>query len=169
MFRYLFLATIVLAGLLTDSCWAQKKTVVCSTTQIADFARQIVGDDWEVLCVLAPGQDPHTYETRIEDAQMVKRADLCLQNGWHLEGGEWMQRLAENNGKQIVTCVQGVRPLTIEDSQEVVSDPHAWFDPANAAIYVRNILDAVSKLDPQNCASFSTTGRALPRSAECSE
>ena len=37
-------------------------TLVCSTTQIADFARNIVGDRWEVICVLAPGEDPHTYE-----------------------------------------------------------------------------------------------------------
>ena len=41
----------------------RKLSVVCSTTQIADFARQIVGDRWEVICVLAPGEDPHTYET----------------------------------------------------------------------------------------------------------
>ena len=38
--------------------------VVCSTTQIADFARNIAGDRWQVRSILAPGQDPHLYEVR---------------------------------------------------------------------------------------------------------
>ncbi|MFP6650254.1 MAG: zinc ABC transporter substrate-binding protein, partial [Pirellulaceae bacterium] len=38
-----------------------RMTLVCSTTQVADFARQVVGDRMQVLCVLAPGQDPHLY------------------------------------------------------------------------------------------------------------
>lgn len=155
MIRRTFFAAIALSCLLVSSLQAQnKKIVVCSTTQIADFARQIVGDDWEVKCVLAPGQDPHTYETRIADSDMVASADLCLRNGWHLEGGEWMNKLAENAGKQIVTCVTGVQPLRITEDEGEVNDPHAWFSPANAAIYVRNILDAVCELDPENAHRF---------------
>ena len=40
---------------------ANKPVIVCSTTQVADFARQIVGDQGIVYCILAPGADPHTY------------------------------------------------------------------------------------------------------------
>ncbi len=137
----------------------QKKIVVCSTTQTADFARQIVGDDWQVICVLAAGQDPHRYETRIEDSALIKKADLCVQNGWHLEGGEWMEKLAANAGKELVTCVTGVQPLLIDESGQQVKDPHAWFDPANAAIYVRNIKDSVCRLDPENAHKFENRAR----------
>ena len=154
MLRRTFLAAIVVSCLFVSGVHSQTKVVVCSTTQIADFARQIVGDDWEVKCVLAPGQDPHTYATRIEDSQMVSDADLCLQNGWHLEGGEWMKRLADNSSKPIVTCALGVRPLRLEGDDTAVNDPHAWFNPVNAAIYVRNILAAVSELDPENAHRF---------------
>ena len=69
-----------------DEDSSKKLTLVCSTTQIADFARNIVGDRWEVICVLAPGEDPHTYEVGNDDALSVARADLCLENGWNLEG-----------------------------------------------------------------------------------
>ena len=154
MLRRAVLWAIIGIGLWSNMAFAQKKVVVCSTTQISDFARQIVGDDWEVLCVLAPGQDPHTYQTRIEDAEMVQRADLCLENGWHLEGAEWMQKLASNANKPIVTCVSGVQPLKVEEQEEFVNDPHAWFAPANAAVYVRNILEAVSNIDPENAHRF---------------
>jgi manganese/iron transport system substrate-binding protein len=131
-----------------------RKTLVCSTTQIADFARQIVGDRMRVLCVLAPGQDPHLYEIKPSDSRMVAQADLCLENGWHLEGNDWMKNLAKDAGKPIVTCVTGIQPYVVEESGSQVHDPHAWFSPRNAAIYVRNILNGVSEIDPSHTLEY---------------
>ena len=45
--------------------------VVASTTQIADFARQIMGDTAEVVSILAPGADPHTYQPTPDDVQIL--------------------------------------------------------------------------------------------------
>lgn len=125
-----------------------KKKLVCSTTQIADFARQIVGDRWQVDCVLAPGSDPHLYRTKPTDVRLVEACDLCLANGWHLEGGDWMQKLATDAGKPLVVCADGVKPLMLEEEGQEVHDPHAWFTPKNARVYVMNILRGVSKIDP---------------------
>lgn len=133
----------------------KKLVVVCSTTQVADFARQIVGDRWEVVCVLGPAEDPHTYQETTEDSQSVKRADLCIENGWHLEGNNWMSNLANEAGKPIVTCVEGVEPLkNIEADGESIKDPHAWFNTKNAMIYVTNIRNAVSKIDPEHADEY---------------
>ncbi len=63
-----------------------KYLVVASTTQIADFTRQIAGDRMRVHSILAPGADPHTYQPTPDDVQVVLDADLCLENGLHLEG-----------------------------------------------------------------------------------
>lgn len=143
---------IVLTALGVGSLSAQETRLraVCSTTQVADFVRQVAGDDWEVHCVLAPGQDPHTYQTTTADAAAVAEATLCFENGWHLEGADWMRTLAENAGKPLVTCVTGIEPLKVieEGESEAVEDPHAWFSPRNAAIYVRNIRDALIEIDP---------------------
>ena len=127
-----------------------RKTLVCSTTQVADFARQIVGDRMRVLCVLGPGQDPHLYELKPGDSRMVAQADLCLENGWHLEGNDWMQILARDAAKPIVTCVTGIKPYFLKQGEVEVHDPHAWFSPKNAAVYVRNILRGVVQIDPAN-------------------
>ena len=35
-----------------------------------------------------------------------------------------------------------------------VPDPHSWFTPQNAAVYVRNILRAVSQLDAEHAAHY---------------
>ncbi len=127
---------------------AQKPSILCSTTQLADFTRNIVGDSFEVKCVLAPGADPHTYMPTPRDAQMAVRATLCIQNGLNLEGKNWMATLAKDAGKPIITAADGVKPLILETDGKKTLDPHAWFSPENAAIYVRNILSGVASVDP---------------------
>lgn len=131
-----------------------KRILVCSTTQIADFARQIVGEHWAVKCVLAPGQNPHLYSVKTSDSALVAQADLCAHNGWHLEGKDWMRRLAEDAGKPLVTCVQGITPLELQQGGGTVDDPHAWFRVPNAAQYVRNLLRGVSQVDPARAAQY---------------
>ncbi len=107
-----------------------------------------------MICVLGPGEDPHTYQTGTDDAANVARADLCLENGWNLEGKQWMKNLAEIASKPIVSCIDGVQGIDLDFHGEVIRDPHAWFDPRNAWIYTKNIRDAVIALDPQNEAEY---------------
>lgn len=156
MFTYRIASALLLTLLLPFSLLGQqtKPVVVCSTTQVADFARQVVGDRMEVKCVLAAGQDPHLYEKKPGDAQLVSTADLCLENGWHLEGNDWMRKLAAQTSRPIVSCVQGCQPLQVPGVDEAMHDPHAWFSCTNAAIYVRNIRDAVVELDPAHADEY---------------
>lgn len=155
----LMMAAAMVVGLAVQPAAAQdaqrKKVIVCSTTQIYDFAKQVVGDRWEVQRILAPGADPHLYEPRPGDARKVAAADLCLQNGLNLEGHAWMKRLAEDAGKPIVNCTDGITLLELEGGDEPVPDPHAWFDPTNAAVYVNNILAAVRQLDPEHAEEYN--------------
>jgi len=126
---------------------SRKLLIVCSTTQIADLTRQVVGDRCEVRCILAPGADPHTYMPTPGDAQLALKADLCIQNGLHLEGKNWMATLAKDAGKPLITAAEGVQPIELEGNGQKISDPHAWFAPRNAAIYVNNIVRGISRMD----------------------
>ncbi len=133
----------------------RKPRVVCSTTQTADLARQVAGDRCEVICILGAGVNPHVYQPVPGDSRLVETADLCLQNGLHLEGKNWMASLAKDNGnKPLVTCTDGIQPLDLQYEGQMVKDPHAWFDPRNAALYVNNILGALMKIDAEGAASY---------------
>jgi manganese/iron transport system substrate-binding protein len=133
----------------TVAAAGQKPRVVCSTTQAADMTRRVTGDRCEVICLLGPGVNPHVYQPVPGDSRLVESADLCVQNGLHLEGKNWMATLARDNGnKPLVTCTDGVQPLDLVYEGEPVKDPHAWFDPRNAAIYVNNILRGLVEMDP---------------------
>lgn len=161
-----------LLGLLTtepaDADEGPKKVIVCSTTQIADLARQIVGDRCEVKCILAAGQDPHLHQITERDKQLVAEADLLFENGWHLEGKEWMRTMARDAGKEgaLVTCVEGIEPIELDEPDAsgkpvTIKDPHAWFSPKNAAVYVRNILNGVEQIDPQHSEQYTARAQLL--------
>jgi manganese/iron transport system substrate-binding protein len=162
--RILPVALLIAIGLFSSSAPAQEKSkkliIACSTTQVGDFVRQVVGDRCEVHCVLAPGQDPHLYRIRPQDAKLVASADICFDNGLHLEGKAWLRALAEDAGKPIVSCAAGVEPLKLEEKGgETDTDPHAWFTPKNASVYVRNILKEVSKRDPDHKAEYEARAK----------
>jgi manganese/iron transport system substrate-binding protein len=93
------------------------------------------------------------------DARLVLKADLCLQNGLNLEGKNWMQTLAKDAGKPIVTCSDGVDPIVLDEVGVKVEDPHAWFSPRNAAVYVNNIIKAVSVIDPTKARWYAARGK----------
>lgn len=157
------LATRYLAILAIFACCpvsgAEKLKIVCSTTQVADFVRQVVGDRCEVKSILSAGQDPHLYRIRPQDAKLVAAADICFDNGLHLEGKDWMRSLAKDAGRPIVSCAVGVEPLKLEDAGESDTDPHAWFTPKNASVYVRNILKEVVKHDPDHKAAYEARAK----------
>ena len=153
MFKSFALAAVLtLAAVVPAQAQHQEPefVAVCSTTQVADFVRQVAGDRWEVKCILAPGADPHLYQINPNDVAAINSADLCFENGWHLEGHDWMRVQAENAQKPLVTCVEGLDPLEIDEGDGVQHDPHAWFSPANAVVYVRNIFEGLSQIDPDH-------------------
>lgn len=145
---------IVLFGLslATGLAAEERPLIVCSTTQIADFTRQVVGDRMRVHSLLAVGADPHTYQPTPGDARLVTQAALVIENGLNLEGKNWMATLAADSGRPMLTATDGVRLLELSAQEQAeegyAHDPHAWFDPANAAVYVNNIARAVIALDP---------------------
>lgn len=153
--------SFMLFWVLVSSAFAaeMKPVVVASTTQIADFARQIAGDAMVVKSILAPGADPHTYQVTPDDVQVVLGADLCLENGLHLEGKNWMATLAKDAGKPLITTTAGIKPIDLEASGQKIVDPHSWFSPRNAAIYVNNIVRAFIELVPDRKEEFEARAK----------
>jgi manganese/iron transport system substrate-binding protein len=163
MIRYLllfFVWSIVCGSAIAAGAQEKAKIkVVASTTQIADFARQIMGDRADVRSVLAPGADPHTYQPTPDDVQIVLQADICFENGLHLEGKNWMSTLARDANKPLVTATTGIEPLRIGSGDQTIMDPHTWFSPRNVAVYVNNITKAISDYDPDNATEYQARAK----------
>jgi zinc/manganese transport system substrate-binding protein len=75
-------------------------------------------------------------------------------------------RQAVFKGMKVVTT-RGVRTLTAEEEHPVSGrqlpaaiDQHAWLDPRNGIIYVRNIAEALARLDPADAADYRARAAA---------
>ena len=97
--------------------------------------------------------DPHVYEPRPSDVRKISEASLILMNGLGFEG--WFERLiksAQYNGK-VVVCTEYIHPRLVFEGT-IIKDPHAWHSIPNAKIYVRNIADALKKIDPIHASYY---------------
>jgi manganese/iron transport system substrate-binding protein len=94
-------------GICKDS--GSRPVLVSSTTQIADFAAQIVGDRCD--CKMYSGSRCRSAYIHADAPGCPDGhgADLTLQNGLYLEGKNWMAVLAKDAGKPLVTCTEGIR------------------------------------------------------------
>jgi ABC-type Zn uptake system ZnuABC Zn-binding protein ZnuA len=98
-------------------------TAVATTTQVADFVREVGGDRVAVEQILQPNSDPHGYEPRPSDAKALAAADVVVQSGGELD--EWLDGLIENTGGDAprVELIQAVE--TIPGGHEHAEDEHA--------------------------------------------
>jgi zinc/manganese transport system substrate-binding protein/manganese/iron transport system substrate-binding protein len=137
----------------------QKVNVVATTTQVADFARQIGGDRINLTDLVKPGVDPHEYEPTPQDARDVAQANLIAINGVGLES--YIGKLLEQAGgnKPVVVLSKGVKIRKGSDDEKE-GDPHIWLNPQNAKIMVDNLAQALGKVDPAGAATYTANATA---------
>lgn len=134
---------------------ADKPQVVTSFSILADLTRAIGGEHIALTNLVGPDEDAHVFEPSPDNARSLLKADLIIANGLGFE--PWLERLlasSEARGQRI-DASQGVLPLWLEEDGEQVADPHAWQSLSNAEIYVRNIAQALSQLDPAHADTYT--------------
>ncbi|MHB8574207.1 MAG: metal ABC transporter substrate-binding protein [Dehalococcoidia bacterium] len=129
----------------------KKLSVIATTTQVADFVRNVVGDKVTLTGLVAPNQDPHEFEPKPQDVQQLNSAGMIFKNGAGLESGFRKFLNGVPGSVPIIDTSAGVK--TRKGQKESV-DPHIWHDPLNAKIMVNTIRDALKKRDPANAAVY---------------
>ena len=158
----LILCVLLALLLVAPAHAADKMRIVASFSILGDMARQVAGDDAEVVVLVGPNGDAHIFEPLPADAEKLAGAKLVLVNGLGLDN--WIDRLVAASGYKgpVVTVSKGVEPRTMVEadsgSKQVVTDPHAWQDLANGVVYVSNIVDALSTADPANAGRYRAAG-----------
>ena len=152
--RAVLCASLVFLASLVGPAAAELK-VATTFTVIADMARNVAGDAAEVVSITRPGAEIHGYQPTPRDIANVRDADLILWNGLNLE--LWFEQFLRNLGDvPSATLTDGIDPIAIgEGGYEGKANPHAWMGLENALVYVDNIRDALSDVDPENAATFA--------------
>ena len=160
MKRSMLFGTLAAFALSGFSVLAQASPLeaVASFTVIADMVQKVGGERVHVTSLIGPNGDPHVYEPTPADAQALKKADVAFVSGLHLEG--WMDRLIKASGYkgEPVVLSTGIKTRSMEEDGQRITDPHAWNSAANAQIYVRNIVAALQKVDPQGANVYQANG-----------
>jgi zinc/manganese transport system substrate-binding protein/manganese/iron transport system substrate-binding protein len=129
--------------------------VVATTTQVADFAREVGGDRVQVTQILKPNVDPHDYETSPADVKAIGEAAVLVENGVGLE--KWLDGAISSAGFE-GTRVNASQGVTIRpgngDEEEKAGDPHIWHNPLNAKIMATNIERGLAAADPADATYY---------------
>jgi zinc/manganese transport system substrate-binding protein len=150
--RLLLLPLLLLAGCGAAATADGRITVVATTTQVADLARNVGGSHVHVVQILAPNADPHEYELRPQDVEAVAHADVVLRSGGDVD--EWVGEAIEGSGTH-ASVVDLSRHVALDGD-----DPHWWQDPHNAEAAVGEIRAALDTADPAHRGAYDRAARA---------
>ncbi|MGY1771583.1 zinc ABC transporter substrate-binding protein AztC [Blastococcus sp. SYSU D00813] len=162
------LAGALLAAGALAGCGAgddDRPLVVVTTNILGDVVGELVGDQAEVVTLMPPGADPHSFDVSAQEAARMREADLLVANGMGLEEGVARHvAAAREDGVPVVEAGDFVDPVewTSEDDEGV--DPHFWTDPAQVLAVLDGLEDAlreeVGGLDGDRLAADAADYRA---------
>jgi ABC-type Zn uptake system ZnuABC Zn-binding protein ZnuA len=159
------LALLVATALLAAGCGGSgdaaadgRPTVVATTTQAADLAREVGGSRVRVVGLLAPNADPHDHEVGPDDARALAGAALIVRSGGDLDA--WLEDAIAGAGSEAPT-------LTLMDHVATrPGDPHWWQDPRNGVRAVAALRAALARAAPGSAAGFARRAAAYSRRLE---
>ena len=147
--------------------------VVATTTQVADFVREVGGEAVDVTQILQPNSDPHDYEPRPSDVEAVADAELVFVSGRGLD--DWAEELVSDSGGDArIVNLGAMGPIRLagegheheedehagevghehEHEDESELDPHWWHDPRNVEAAVPGIENVLVVADRPHKAEF---------------
>ena len=138
------LALLALALLAGCGGGEEGGSVVATTTQVADLARNVAGKRAEVAGILTPNADPHGYEPRARDVKRLVGAKVVLRSGGEVD--EWLEEAQASAGSDAPVVTLGVN---------IREEPHWWQDPRAAIAAVARIRGALTEADPRGKAEYA--------------
>jgi len=144
--------------------WKTDKLHVATTaTMITDMVKIIGGDEVEVIGMVPPAVDPHTYKKSAKDIKIINTADVIFYLGLHFEGKlqeGFEQSAAKGNAVYAIGDVIPKEQLISVDGEV---DPHVWGDPEVWAYTVDQVVLGLSKAAPEHAEKFKTRGESYKK------
>jgi zinc/manganese transport system substrate-binding protein len=154
----------------------ERPLIVVTTNILGDVLTHIVGDEAEVMTLMRPDADPHSFEISAREAAGMQGAELLISNGLGLEEG-LQQHIDAAGAAGVPMFAAGDVVETIPySSADAVGalDPHFWTDPAQMITVVQAAAEAITAyvdgVDEQqilrNAEAYAAQLRALDAEME---
>ena len=148
---------------------AERPTVVATFSVLGDMVAKIGGDHVDLVTIVGPDGDTELYQPTLADSRVVAKARLVFMNDINDEFEPWLEPLLKQAGfaGTKVVASRGAKTITAEEEHPIsgkeaapVIDQHAWLDPKNGIVYVRNIAEALERSDPPNADDYRARAAA---------
>ena len=126
-------------------------SVVAAENFYGDITRQLGGSHVSVTSILSdPNVDPHEYESNVQTAETVSKAQLVIENG--LGYDTWMDQLLAASPKpgRIVLVAGNIA------NHKLTDNPHVWYGFDNVTTIAQAITGALKKLDSNDASTFDS-------------
>ena len=142
-------------------------TIVTTLFPAYDFARELCGGRCEIVLLVPPGAEAHSYEPTPQDLLRIQSCDLLICNGGESEA--WLDTLLDGaDGAfavlSMLDCVdaleeehkEGMQRIREEEDEadEIEYDEHVWTSPRNAAVICRAICEELCALDEAGAEEY---------------
>ena len=144
-----------------------KPSIVATAFAQYDFARQLAGDNADVVMLLSPGEESHTFEPTPSDIAAIKNCDLFIYGGG--ESDKWVDTILEASDETIKTvkmidAVELHKEDHNDDEEHEHSheeyDEHVWTSPENAILISEAICNALCEIDEENAEVYISNLKA---------
>ncbi len=159
--RFLLASATALALLGTPAHAADPLPVTASFSILGDLVRVVGAQRVAVTTLVGPDEDAHVFEPKPSDVKTILGSKLLVTNGLGFE--PWAGKLAKSAGYkgESVIASKGVKGRAMADEHgHAESDPHAWQNPNNMVLYVRNIVAGLSRVDPAGASAYQANAEA---------
>ena len=166
-FRFVFVCVGILLGT-GPAAAADKIKVVATFSVIGDMVANVAGDRVDLVTLVGPGGDTELFKPSLADGKSVAEAKIVFMNDLNDEFEPWLELLLKGvkfGGTKVVVS-RGAKTYSSSEERAPRSkaaeeiDQHAWLDPKNGGIYVRNIAAALAKSDPANAPDYRARAAA---------
>jgi manganese/iron transport system substrate-binding protein len=131
-----------------------KPKVIVTNTVLCDLTRQVAASTVDLVCLLAPGSDPHIYKLTPAARQSIEDAQLILYGGYDFEPELIKAIKATSNPapKVAVYEVAVPQPQKFQEDGKSTIDPHVWHNARNGVKLVETIASSLAKITPEKVA-----------------
>jgi zinc/manganese transport system substrate-binding protein len=160
--RYLLLVALA-ASPAAPLAAADKPTVVATFSVLGDMVANVAGDHIDLVTIVGPNGDTELYRPTLADSRTIAGARIVFVNDLNDDFEPWLEPLLKQSGftGTKVVASRGAKTITAEEEHPIsgkeaapVIDQHAWLDPRNGIVYVKNIAQALERADPANAADY---------------
>ncbi|MEI7593413.1 MAG: metal ABC transporter substrate-binding protein [Actinomycetes bacterium] len=159
------------AGFAERNTTPSRPRIVATTTMLGDVVRAVAGEHADVSVLMAPGDDPHTFTLRSDQAELIDRADLIVTTGLGFESALQPELdRAQSPGLSIMRAAQDVAPLAGPGGDV---DPHVWMDADRLTTIASQLGDRLATIAPEfetnwrdGAAKFGSTLAAADESVQ---